>query len=124
MGAKLAENLLVQEKFAEAEPILEQALATREKAAPNDWTTFDTRSALGASLLGQEKYADAQPLLLTGYEGLKQRQETIPAKDKKQITKALERIVQLFEKTEKNEDAAEWRQELDRFTTGLEGSKG
>jgi len=33
---------------------------------------------LGGSLLGQKKYAEAEPLLLSGYEGMKQREVKIP----------------------------------------------
>ena len=30
------------------------------------------------SLLGQEKYAEAEPWLISGYEGLQQREATLP----------------------------------------------
>ena len=46
---------------------------------PDDWLTFNARSLLGGSLLGQKKYAEAEPLLLSGYEGMKQREDKIPA---------------------------------------------
>ena len=45
--------------------------------------TFHTRSLLGGALLGQKKYADAEPLLTTGYEGMKQREQTMPAPNRK-----------------------------------------
>jgi len=32
---------------------------------------------LGGSLLGQKRYAEAEPLLLSGYEGMKQRQRSL-----------------------------------------------
>ena len=47
------------------------------KALPDDWRTFNARSLLGGSLLGQKKYAEAEPLLLSGYEGMKQREDKI-----------------------------------------------
>ena len=49
---------------------------------------------LGEALLDQKKYADAEPLLLSGYEGMKEREATIPSQDKPRLTKALERLVQ------------------------------
>ena len=53
--------------WTDAEPVLRECLEIREKSAPEDWTTFSTRSMLGGSLLGQKKYADAEPLLVAGY---------------------------------------------------------
>ncbi len=55
----------------EAEPLLRECLAIREKTQADEWTTFSTKSMLGGALLGQKKYADAGPLLLAGYEGMK-----------------------------------------------------
>lgn len=64
--------------FAEAEPLLRECPAIREKAQPDAWTTFNTQSLLGGAPLGQKKYAGAEPLLLKGYEGMKAREKTIP----------------------------------------------
>ena len=44
---------------------------------PDDWGTFYTRSMLGFSLLGQKKFVEAEPLLVSGYEGMKQREDKI-----------------------------------------------
>ena len=51
----------------------------REKKEPNAWTTFATKSLLGAALLDQKNDAGAEPLLLAGYQGMKQREAKIPA---------------------------------------------
>ena len=75
MLAALGLNLLKQQKYADAEPLLRECLKIREQKEPDDWRTFNTKSLLGGSLLGQEKYAEAEPLLLAGYEGMKQREE-------------------------------------------------
>jgi eukaryotic-like serine/threonine-protein kinase len=69
----MALGLLQQEKRAEAEPVIRQSLAIRQKMQPDAWTTFNTRSLLGGAILGQKSYADAEPLLLAGYEGMKRR---------------------------------------------------
>ena len=76
-------------KPTEAEPILRQSLAIHDKKIPDDWTTFETRSLLGASLISQKKYAEAEPLLIQGYEGLTARAAKIPAKSQKLVPEGL-----------------------------------
>ena len=78
--ARIALLLLQAKAFTEAEPLLRESLAIREKTQPDEWTTFATKSMLGGAFLGQKKYTEAEPLLLAGYEGMKQREATIPAK--------------------------------------------
>jgi tetratricopeptide (TPR) repeat protein len=108
----LAEVLLAQGKFAEAETSARECLAIREKRPPEGWETFDARSLLGATLLGQKKYAEAEPLLLSGYNGMKERQERIPASEKQRLNETLQHLVQLYEATGKLEEAAKWKREL------------
>jgi serine/threonine protein kinase/tetratricopeptide (TPR) repeat protein len=102
-----------QGKYDRAEPLLRDCLTLGVQKQPDSWTTFDTQSLLGGSLLGQKKYADAEPLLLSGYEGLKQRENTIPAIDKGRLTEVLERLVQLYDATGQKDKADEWRKQLD-----------
>lgn len=78
MLAQFGSNMLEMKGFAEAEPLLRECLAIREKTQPDVWTTFNTQSMLGGALLGQKKYTDAEPLLLKGYEGMKALETTIP----------------------------------------------
>jgi hypothetical protein len=111
--ALLGLYLLQAERPAEAEALLREGLAIREKKEPDVWTTFNTKSLLGAALLGQKKYADAEPLLLAGYEGMKQRQDKIPANSKVRLPEAIERLVRLYEALDKKDDAAKWRKELE-----------
>jgi serine/threonine protein kinase/tetratricopeptide (TPR) repeat protein len=98
--------------WAEAEPLFKEALVIREKRLPDDWRTFNTQSLLGGSLLSQKKYADAEPLLLRGYEGMKQRDEKIPADAKIRIQEALQRLVQLYDETSRAQQAVEWKAKL------------
>jgi serine/threonine protein kinase/Tfp pilus assembly protein PilF len=97
---------------ARAEPLLREALATREKKSPNDWGTFDIRSALGACLLRQEKYAEAEPLLIAGYTGLEARASKIPAPSKHRLPEAGAAILDLYQAWGKNDKAAEWKARL------------
>jgi hypothetical protein len=121
--ASLGLLLLKREKWAEAEPVLRECLAIREKTQPDAWTTFNTQSLLGGALLGQKKYADAEPLLLAGYEGMKQREKTIPPQGNTRIPEAIERLVQLYEATDKKNDAAKWREELEAVKKSASKSK-
>jgi len=77
------------------------------------WTTFNTQSMLGASLLEQKKYKDAEPLLSEGYEGMKQREKTIPPpQGNVRLIEAAERLVELYEATGNAAKAERWRKEL------------
>jgi tetratricopeptide (TPR) repeat protein len=107
--------LLNTGKFAEAEPIARECLAIREITTPDHWLTFNARSMLGVALLGQKNYPDAEPLLLSGYEGMKQREDTIPSSGKQRLKEAAERLVQLYEATDNPAETARWRQ----TSTGL-----
>ncbi len=106
-------NLYIRSgQSARAEPLLRECLAIREKE-PDSWKTFDTKSLLGAALLGQKKYSEAEPLLLAGYEGMKQREATIPPPFKiLHLIEALERLVQLYEATGNKDKAKEWQSTL------------
>jgi serine/threonine protein kinase/tetratricopeptide (TPR) repeat protein len=106
-------NLLRQKKWTDAETVMRDCLAIRQKHEPDSWTTFNARSMLGGALLGQKKYGDAEPLLLEGYEGMKQRAAKIPAQGRTRLTEALERLVQLYGESGKKDKADEWRKQLD-----------
>lgn len=105
--------LLVQKKPAAAELKLRESLTLRENIQPDAWTTFETKSLLGEALLEQKKYAEAEPLLLSGYQGMKKHEDKIPAREKVRLTKALQRLVRLYEAWGKPEEAARWRKELE-----------
>ena len=105
-------TLLGEKKFAQAEPLARECLTIREKRIPDDWRKFNSRSLLGGALLGQEKYAQAEPLLLSGFEGLKQRQDQIPPQGKPRLKETLERLVRLYEATSRPDQAAAWKQRL------------
>ena len=111
--AQFSLKLLEERAFPEAEKLLRAYLTIREKTQPDAWPTFNTQSLLGGALLGQKKYAEAEPLLLKGYEGLKAHAKAIPPQARTRIPEAIERLVQLYEATDKEDDADKWRKELD-----------
>jgi hypothetical protein len=113
--AQQGHALIKAGKLMEAGPVLRECLSICEKKEPDDWMTFYTRSLLGESLLGLMKYAEGEALLLSGYEGMKQREAKIPpewsAKDR--LREAMERLVRFYNVTGKPDLAAKWRKEVD-----------
>jgi len=112
--ASLGPNLLAQQKFADAETVLREALAVRERKLPDAWQTFNTRSALGGALAGQKKFVEAEPLLVSGYEGMKQREDKVQFRVR--LKEALERLVRLYTDWGQPEKAAAWQQKLEEHT--------
>jgi serine/threonine protein kinase len=109
----LAGVLSEERKLTEAEAIRRESLRIRQQTLPQgDWQIANARSLLGDSLLRQKKYAEAEPLLLSGYEGMKQREEIIPARQKSVLRESIQRLVQLYDATSQSETAAEWNKKL------------
>jgi hypothetical protein len=102
---------LDQGKFVQAEPLLREALTSYEKI-PDTWRRSHSQSMLGASLAGQKKYAEAEALLISGYQGMLQRETAIPAYYRAELEQAGNRIVQFYRDWGKPEQAAEWRERL------------
>jgi hypothetical protein len=110
--ASLGDNLLRQRKYVDAEGVLRECFAIRDKTQPKVWSTFNTQSTLGAALLGQKKYADAEPLLLRGYDEMKQREATIPPKAKTQrLCQAVDRLIELYTVTNRADEIKKWKAE-------------
>ena len=120
--AMFGRSLLEAKAFTEAEPLLRECLAIREKTAPDAWTTFNTQSMLGGALLGQKKYADAEPLLLKGYEGMKQREKAIPKEGAIRIPEALDRLIELYTATNKPDEVTKWGEERAKYPAPAEES--
>jgi len=112
----LARVKLDQGKLAEAEPLLREALTGYAKTA-DTWRLPYSQSMLGASLAGQEKYAEAEAPLLSGYQGMLQREATIPAASRVELEQAGKWIVRLYQDWGKPRQAGEWREKL-RVTKG------
>jgi hypothetical protein len=88
---------------------------------PEAWHQYNCRSLLGASVAGQKNFSEAEPLLVSGYEGMRQRQATIPSGDRSALDEAGQGIVKLYQNWGKPEKAAEWQQRLQ--ATELAGSR-
>ena len=95
--------------------LLRRCLTLRQQATPNTWQTFNTQSLLGGALLGQKKYAEAEPLLLKGYEGMKQREKSIPPQGGDRIPGALDRLIKFYTATDKLDEARQWQSERAKY---------
>jgi tetratricopeptide (TPR) repeat protein len=114
---QIALSLLQQKKWIEADPHLRESLAIREKKEPDDWQTFNTTSLLGGALLGQKKYAEAEPLLRKGYDGMMEREKTIPPQAAIRIPEALERLIDFYTATNKPDEVKKWQVERAKYPT-------
>jgi serine/threonine protein kinase/tetratricopeptide (TPR) repeat protein len=114
----LGTNLLKQQKYIEAEPVLRESLTVLQNKKPNDFETFQTESRLGGTLLGQKKYADAERHLVDGYQGMKEREKgrgtkTYGPPPAQEMAEALERLVQFYDASNRPTEAGKWRNELE-----------
>ncbi len=112
----LAEVLREAGKVDEVEALLRECLSIREKRLPDRWPTFSARSALGENLIARKNYAEAELLLISGYNGLNERQAKIPAGSKQCFKQAIQRLIRLYEETARPDTAAEWKQRLGEVT--------
>jgi eukaryotic-like serine/threonine-protein kinase len=112
---QLSATLVDEEKFSDAEPMARECFQLEEKFSPDSWQPRCAQCVLGVSLLGQQKYADAEPLLVAGYEGLKQREATIPKVGKARLKEAAQGLVKLYEATDQAGKAALWNEKLAEF---------
>ncbi len=119
-------ELLKARQFGQAEKYLRQCLEIRSQQIPDSWQRFDTCSLLGAALLGQARvmvsdedkendergrklFEEAEELVLSGYEGLKERESKLSPRDKACLTEALNYVVLMYEMTDRKDEAKEWR---------------
>jgi tetratricopeptide (TPR) repeat protein len=111
--SRLARNLVEQSRLSEAEPLLRECLAIREKATSNDWAMYDAMSVLGGALMGQRQYARAEPLVVTGYEGMKAREDGITVPERYRLLQAAARLVRMYEEWGKTDQATAWKAKLE-----------
>jgi hypothetical protein len=115
--ANAGSDLLDLKQYTEAEALLRECLGLREKLLAKKqalpWQVGNVKSLLGGALLGLKKYAEAEPLLLAGYDGLKKDEKAIPPQGKDNLSRALERLVSLYDALGKKDEAARWRKELE-----------
>jgi hypothetical protein len=116
---RLVLALLEQRKFIQAEFPARECLAIRQKKLPDDPLTFRMHGLLGLSLFGQRKYREAEPLLLSGYQGMRDREARLSSQGKRNLKTALQYLVQFYEATDQTAQAKEWRKKLEETERNL-----
>jgi tetratricopeptide (TPR) repeat protein len=108
MLTELAETLLMQQKWSEAEPLMHEALKILALKPDDDLQKLIATSHLGASLAGQNRFAEAEPLVLESYKALERQ----PAAHPYRIKPVREHVIALYEAWNKPEQASRWRKEF------------
>ena len=108
----LGSNLLSQSRSSEAEPLLREALAIRERATPEDWERYEAMSLVGGSLLREGRDAEAEPLITEGYQGMKNQVNRIFVPDRHKVLEAAMRVVRLYEDWGRPDQASLWKNKL------------
>lgn len=103
---------IAQGKFVEAESPLRECLAIRQQNMPDDFRRYAAEALLGESLAGQGKHAEAEALLIPAYEGMKERQSKTSAVNRRRLIQVGEWIIELYEKSGRAGEVAEWTQNL------------
>jgi serine/threonine protein kinase len=102
-----------QDELTGEETSLRECLAIREQKLPEKWLTFSARSELGANLLVQKRFVESEALLLSGYQGLRSQASRIRAQDRYRLNDALQNLAQLYEVTNRPDQAAALRKQSD-----------
>ena len=108
--ATLGASQMLCKKFEDAEASFRESAEVFTKYIPEAWPSFVQKANIGAALLGQKKYAEAEPILVEGIEALKARRQSVPTSLYIQL---LETIIELYEATDRTDEARRYRQELE-----------
>jgi hypothetical protein len=63
----------------------------------------------------QEEVRHAEPLLLAGYEGMKQREKTIPPRSQVRLSEALDPLIELSTAMNKPDEVKKWQAERAKY---------
>ncbi|MBS9462865.1 beta-lactamase family protein [Flagellimonas sp. 389] len=100
------------EAYEKAEDVLKETLSIRQNTAPKSWTTFNTKSLLGEVQMHLKEYKNAYTSTTTAYIQLKENVQSIPNSARKlRMQQALNRVMELLQKTENNSQLLKWRTE-------------
>ena len=119
----IGKDYLAISQYAKAEAEFRTALAAIVKTAPDNWKRYNLESMLGGALAGEKKYAEAEPLMLSGYDGMKERESKLSPAVVPLFREDAERVTQLYVAWGKPEKAAEWRAKLSRDAQGSPGNR-
>ncbi|MEW6249910.1 MAG: tetratricopeptide repeat protein [Planctomycetota bacterium] len=101
-----SEQLMADGRHEDAAALLRGTLAMLQKRLPADhWLLAEASSRLGGALVAAGQFAEAEALLLDSHQRLS-GEARAPAESRRQ---ALERIVELYERWGKTDQAEAWR---------------
>ena len=86
--AALGELNLDRKAYGQAETLLREAARVRRMKRPNSWEMYYTECMLAAAETGLGKLPEARTLLASAYDGMVQRQKTIPAEYRGNLARA------------------------------------
>lgn len=86
--ASLGEMKLDQRAYDQAEIFLREAVRVRRAKEPDSWQRYYTESMLGAALAGLKRSPEAETLVSSGYQGMVERQNSIPAGNRGELERA------------------------------------
>ena len=89
--AALARVRIERGRYADA---VSAARVASEGTAADLWLQFHARSLLGAALAGQGELPAAEVALVAGAEGLVQRRQLVPARDRAVVDEAVQRLAE------------------------------
>jgi len=98
------------DRFADAEPIWRQLIASRHHADPDDWRVYFARGQLGRSLAQVGRHAEAEPLLRESYEGLRTRQAALSSSRRRTIHEFAGYLAEVCTALGRPTDAAFWQE--------------
>jgi serine/threonine protein kinase len=105
----LADALTLAGKSDEAIPMASKALELRKRVMPpGHWVIWSTTSVLGGAYAAGGQFEQAEPLLLESFKGL----QAGSAVGKRPRRETAARLVNLYEKWGKPDQADKWRQQL------------
>ena len=108
---RLAETLVMVNKFEEAERLARASLAFREKQNGTESEIAWARATLGSALVGLNRYTEAEPLLVPACETLKRllgNRSSAGGGLKLRVSW----LIQLYDATGRPEQAEEWKRDL------------
>ena len=99
-------------RSAQAEQLLRTILTMLQEKAPGSENVHTTKYALGVCLMSQENYAAAEEMLLAARDGLQQRADGGREKVSDDLRLCIQKLVELYEATDRPVQADEWRKRL------------
>ena len=79
-----------------------------------DYATWDNPPTM-FDIMGFGKPDESESLLLSGFKGMNEREDQIPAAGKVGLAEAAKRLVDLYTTRNKPEEAARWKSELEEL---------